>query len=427
MLGVGLGLGVLLVSALLAWVHHRFPPGVADRIVGPPASPSLADAVAGSEPEGRRRHWQEHHAQPLFEALQSEIYGQVPPPIPVQLCARRLIDPDAFGGLASLEQLTISLDLGDPLPPLKVNLILARPKSQGPHPLISIATFCGNRKALKDRYPDLDLITAPPKSCERPPTGSWVRAFMGRYLSAPPLEDIVRRGFAATVHYPCDLIPDDPQLARPVLARFAALSPDRAPPGALACWAWLYSRILDQLSTEAQLDAGRIAIFGHSRHGKASLLAAAADPRVAAVIAHQSGKGGATLTRSFGGETVAQITERFPHWFGPSYRHYAAREADLSVDQHQLVALIAPRPVLLGNGRLDQWADPEGSFRTLQGADPVYRGLGTTGLTQSRMTEFDPKARLAFFLRPGVHGITAGDWKRFLAFLEVHLGQPLEG
>ncbi len=223
------------------------------------------------------------------------------------------------------------------------------------------------------------------------------------------------------VHY-FPLVPDDARTAPAALHKL--YGPDTTPGGALAAWAWLYSELGEVLTREPGLAGTPVVAWGHSRNGKAALLAGAVYPGVAGVIAHQSGRGGAALTRGTVGETVAQITGEYAYWFTPKYATYAGREAAIPVDQHQLLALAAPKPVLLGAGDRDRWGDPSGSFRALQGAWPVYRLHGVPPLTQTRLAEPDLTKPLASFMRPGTHGVTTADWETFLTFLDIHFPPP---
>ena len=163
-----------------------------------------------------------------------------------------------------------------------------------------------------------------------------------------------------------------------------------------------------------------MAIYGHSRFGKTTLVAGALDPRIDAVIAHQSGRGGAALFTNEKGEPIAEMVENYPQWLNKSYASRLERGEALPFDQHHLLALLAPRPVLLGHGRRDGWADPDGSFRAARGASPAYQLYGKDGLTAETLRDFDPASDIAYWMRAGTHGETKEDWQAFFEFLDAH-------
>jgi hypothetical protein len=160
--------------------------------------------------------------------------------------------------------------------------------------------------------------------------------------------------------------------------------------GALRAWAWAASRALDYFETDKSVDAKSVGIEGHSRYGKAALVAMAYDPRFAIAYVSSSGEGGAKLHRRDWGEIVENLTSSGEyHWMAGNFLKYGGplNWNDLPVDAHELIALCAPRPVFIGVGSTngDAWVDAKGTFMAAAAAGPVYtllgkKDLGTTSL-----------------------------------------------
>lgn len=369
-------------------------------------------AVGPAINAGSREEWEAGRTALLTE-FQEAVYGQYPSTDTAEVLSQRVVDDAAYDGAGTVEEFHVSMSGVD------TYIVTVRPnRVSEPAPVVILQMFCGNRAALGGRE-DISLGPNDP-NCN---ADSWmmmpVTMIFGRHIMEPPVADILARGYALAFVYPGDIVPDSARSGAEALER---LVPE-APSGAIAAWAWVYSRAIDVLETQPAFDPERMAVWGHSRNGKSALLAAVFDERVDLVISHQSGTGGTTLSRSDEGESVAQITESYPHWFAPAYAGYGAREQELPVDQHQLIALMAPRPLLIGGSWRDNWSDPQGSFLAAQAASDVYRLYGSQGLRQPDLASFDPDADIALFMRRGLHGVTRADWDNFLVFLDAHF-QP---
>lgn len=240
-----------------------------------------------------------------------------------------------------------------------------------------------------------------------------------------PAEEVIARGYGIAALQVSQLAPDDKEHFRDGVIRLyeRRTAAPRAPDawGALAAWAWGASRALDYFERDPRIDAKRVAVVGHSRGGKAALWAGAQDERFALVIANNSGEGGAALSRRQFGETVAQINQTFPHWFARNFRNYDAREDALPIDQHMLLALVAPRALYVASADEDLWADPRGEFLSLAHSSPAYALRGDAPLRAEEMPPLDRpliRGRRGYHIRTGGHNLTAYDWGRFLDFAD---------
>ena len=376
-----------------------------------PVEPVLG-AFEGDPRVDSPQAWRERRTPLLQAAFQREIYGQLPDLGPARIAERRVLDLAELTPRAVAEEWSVVLGEGAH----RFNLLIIAPREAArPLPVIEMQLFCGTRAALPGRPEEIsDTLNPVFSGCND--TGLMnvaIHIILGRYINGPPIEDVIDRGYALAMFYPGDVVADDPERAP---AQLAELTGDPKP-GALAVWATLFSSAYDVLAQDARFDAERIAIWGHSRHGKAALLAGAFDHRFAAVIAHQSGRFGAALTAPNRGERRDQIIDKYGYWFPPTLTD----TSPMTVDQHMLLALNAPTPVFVGNGEGDAWADPKSTWRTLQGADPVYRLLGSAGLQQPTPEEPTWRGDLVYWARGGGHGVTTADWRAFMAFLDAHL------
>jgi hypothetical protein len=234
-----------------------------------------------------------------------------------------------------------------------------------------------------------------------------------------PVDLILRAGVGLLLTGYGSWTPDHPDGwrthgVRPLLA--LADGPRRA--GAISLWAWAALRLVDVAERLPEADAARVTLAGHSRLAKAALWAMANDPRPAAVLVNNAGCAGPAPSRRNLGETLVHMAGRFPHWGARDLRTVGARPEDLPIDQHQLVACVAPRRIHVASASENWWADPRGEYEGLRAAAPAW---GITELPPARDVMIPGRSvdagPLGWHLRPGVHEMMPWDWRRWLPFL----------
>lgn len=238
-----------------------------------------------------------------------------------------------------------------------------------------------------------------------------------------PVQRIIERGYATATFFTSNVDPDRADGYAEGLRAFFVENkePEYSDWRCLSAWGWAASRIHDYLLTRKEIDPAKIMVAGHSRGGKTALWAAAEDSRFAVAFSNNSGCGGAALSRRAYGETVARITANFPHWFCPGFAEYANREDDIPVDQHELIALIAPRAVYVTSADEDLWADPRGEYLSVVHARPVFQLLGLESISGEEMPPLNqPRitGKTGYHIRSGKHDLTRRDWEWFLDFAD---------
>jgi hypothetical protein len=194
--------------------------------------------------------------------------------------------------------------------------------------------------------------------------------------------------------------------------------------GVISACAWGAMRAMDYLETDNDIDHKRVAIMGHSKMGKTTLWTAAQDERFALAIAAQSGCAGAALWRRKSGETLKKMVTRFPYWLCRNAWKFVDQEDDLPIDQHMLLACIAPRPVYVHSGVKDTWADGRGEYLSAFHASEIYKLYGKKALDSEEsppVGEAIIESHVGYHIREGGHSIQSFDWKRFLDFADYHL------
>jgi hypothetical protein len=372
------------------------------------------------------RTWREKRRPEILRAFATGMYGRTPVVATNLRFEVTATEPRALNGLATRKEVTIRL-FDDPAAP-RIALLLFIPNgARKPAPAFLGLNYFGNQSVHPDPGITASTLWMRPVAAEGIVNHRATEATRGTHARRWPLELALRRGYAVATYYYGDLEPDHAEGWKAGLRGYLLRKAERDVPaddewGALAVWGWGLSRAMDYLSTDPAIDAQRVVLFGHSRHGKAALWAGAQDERFAIVISNDSGEGGASLGRRNFGETIAISIRSSAFWYAGNYRNFADRPEARPTDQHMLVALAAPRPVYVASAELDVGADPRGEFLAAFHAEPAYRLYGLRGVGVADMPAVNHPVgdRIGYHLRAGGHDILAYDWEQFLNFADRH-------
>ena len=304
-----------------------------------------------------------------------------------------------------------------------VDILIYLPEAvEGAAPLMLMINFTANATMVDD--PDVRRGTIWNREHEKIPAPEESR--FGTFDIMP----FINQGIGVAMVYYGDIEPDFPGGAQyGIRGLFQTPGDETVKPdawGAIAAWAWGLSCVMDYFETDDQVDASRVALFGISRLGKTVLWTGANDPRFAMVIASCSGEGGAALSSRNFGETIGHLTAptRYPYQFCQNYGKLGGNFEELPMDAHMLLALLAPRPVLLQTGNEDLWSDPKGEFLAAKAAEPVYQLFGKKGLDKQEMPQAGETLldnSIGYYMHDGGHGTKPEDYQVIIEFLKKHL------
>lgn len=429
--------GVFLFCGLVGsafYLRAAPAPAIADETKVPPYT--LPDPLLLND--GRRVTdtvtWRTQRRAELLELFSAHEYGRTPGGRPAAMHWEVAVARDALGGRATRKQVTIWFTERRDGP--QMHLLIYQPNGVVRPAVFLGLNFVGNHGVHADpgiALPPSRLVYDLAHYRPLDPQPAEKIEQRGAHAEKWQIEPVLARGYATATIWCHDLCPDrvdgmnDPRCVGVLFRTGGAVDRVDEAWGAIGMWAWGLSRALDYLETDPELDAKRVAVHGFSRLGKAADWAAAQDERFALLISNESGCGGAALSKRVYGETVAIINGKFPHWFSKSFRRYNDNEAALPMDQHELLALVAPRPLYVASADGDQWSDPRGEFLGAQGAEPVYALFGKKGLGVPAMPPLDTPVgdTIGYHNRTGTHDMTAYDWAQYLDFADRHFGKPL--
>ena len=340
-----------------------------------------------------KEQWLAQRKPELKALFQHYMYGRLPPTPTRQTYKVLFSDEKALGSKAKLSEVQITFD--EPKLDHAIHVLLVVPNQATKPPVFVGMNFCGNHTLLDDErihLPEGWVRNTCPGAVNERATDKG----RGGQKDVWNIDLILQRGYALACFYSGDVDPDTPDMSDGIGPAFykpgqtTAAADDAA---TIMLWAWGFHRVVDLVQQHGKndVDPSRIAVVGHSRNGKTALLAGAFDERISVVIPLQAGCGGTAPSRTSDtrAESVKRINTSFPHWFCANFKRFNDDTSKLPFDQHCLIALCAPRPVLLPNAEEDLWANPSGQFELLQAASPVYRLLGVEGLAAGATPEMN--------------------------------------
>ena len=368
--------------------------------------PSLLVSAQGDIIESAEE-WRTIRRPQILSLFSNLVYGRVPvPEHPIETTYDVLkTDPGFMAGQATRKDIRIRFSNSNGAAEMTV-LVFVPNDAPKPVPAFMIHSFDDTKS---DRF-DVHL--------QNP----------GRLKNNWPLGEFFDRGYAFVAVHQKDLVGHN-EVAfekgiHPLFFKDGQSFPAADEWGVISAVAWGGMRALDYLETDDDVDHERVALMGHSKMGKTALWTAAQDERFALAISAQSGCAGAALWRRRSGETLSKMVTRFPYWLSRNAWKFVDQESDLPVDQHMLLALIAPRPVYVASGKSDTWADPRGEYLSAYHAGEVYRLLGKRGLTSEAtpsLGEAILDSEVGYHIREGGHSVEPYDWRRFMDFADRHL------
>ena len=397
--------------------------------------PDVLSLPGGGAPAGTALEWLCGVRPGLREIFEGEIYGRVPPR-PDKLDFKLLECGDAFGGKALRKQIRITA--ADAAGEISFDMLLYIPKDGGDakkagsprvaegdffngknFPVILGLNFEGNHATCSDANVIVKEFLR--SNGKMSADGASKR---GKKSRRWPYELAISRGYAvATICY-LEIYPDfKGDLAKRASAlKIFGEEIAASDCGSIPVWTWGISRAIDCLESLREIDAKKIVLLGHSRLGKTSLFAGAMDERAAIVVTNNSGCMGSALSRRKFGETLDIMCGPVGHWIKKSAHAYRGREEFMPVDQHQLMALVAPRPLYVASASEDLWADPKGELLSLVEASKVYALFGARALPSMENFEIEKPfmGDVGYHLRRGKHDILEYDWSNFMDFADAH-------
>ncbi len=342
------------------------------------------------------QEWEKVRRPEVLELFENNVYGQVPKDFDRIQFKLKNEDKNAMEGKATLKEVDVTIFRNQKSITIKLVMFIPN-KRDKPVPTFLLINHRGMRT--------MDVT-------RKNPNGFW------------PAEDVVNAGYGIAGFDVINVAPDDKdKFTDGVLELYPEQLQMDNGMRALGAWAWGASRAIDYFMTDNAVDAEKIILVGHSRGGKSALWCGAQDSRVALTISNCSGNSGAAISRRNFGETIESIYGRFPYWFCSNYQQYSGNEDKLPIDQHMLLALIAPRAVYIGTAKDDLWSDPKGQYLSLFEAQDVFELYGIETNLSSELPDVNDQIinkTMGFHIREGEHNMTPYDWQQYISFANTY-------
>lgn len=370
------------------------------------------------------QQWESVGRPELMEFFTNEMYGKIPGKLGI--ASYEMIEQGASNIYKNTVRQQVRITVKKDAHELSCTLLLFLPGDVVKAPVFLGCNFYGNHGAVLD--PQVIISTAWTKNnaTYHISNNTFTETSRGSRADRWAVQKIIDSGMGLATFYYGEIDPDKNDFTdgiHPFFYKKDQQAPAAQEWGSISAWAWGMSRALDYLTKNERVDASKVIAFGHSRLGKTALWAGANDKRFAAVISNNSGCGGAALSKRTFGETLAVMNKSFPHWLCSSFKQYSNKESLLPVDQHELIALIAPRPVYIASAVEDKWADPRGEFLSAYHAGPVYKLYGKTGIPDTTMPGLHQPIHntVAYHIREGIHYVTDYDWDQYIKWAKTML------
>jgi len=355
--------------------------------------------------------WKNKRRPEIIDFFAENIYGEVPiPSDPISKSFEIIsLDSGCLEGLCTIKEVRITAK--NKFGEVSMQLLLYIPNGiRKPVPVI----FLYNGDDIKRRRLELDG-----------PQG------YGRTINGIPLKQLMLRGIGLVTIDGNDFGRDAGIVGGNVNGGITDLffAPDQKFTeknewGLIAVWAYAIRIGMDFIETDKGIDNKQVAVLGCSVNGKVALWAAATDERIGMVLLASSGHGGDAIWRRQFGETIDNMCTYLPSWLCRNANKYAKNINDLPVDQHTLLATLAPRPLYISTAQHDLWADQKGEWIGTWNATPAYELYGKkVTFSSSKQPPVDSpviKSAIGYHVRSGFHGLTLYDWERYMEFIEYH-------